>query len=103
MSCPEDANQATADNCCVWHANIHTCHPTVTGVCGPWVADDGLLSTHTTALVGNLDTVFFAMNVKVDFEGTNFIIAHLRVGNVQIALGKSVIVTPRRGIIAEVL
>ena len=65
-------------------------------VCGPWVANNGQLSTHTDTLVGNIDTQFFAQDVQVDFEGLNFIIAHLRVGNIQIALGKQVEVVPRK-------
>lgn len=64
-------------------------------VCGPWV-DDGQLSTHTDAQVGTIDTEFFAQDVQVDFQGLNFIIAHLRVGNVQIAIGKPVEVVPRK-------
>ncbi len=65
-------------------------------VCGPWVANNGQLSTHTDSLVGKIDTLFFAQDVQVDFEGQNFIIAHLRVGSVQIALGKQVEVLPRK-------
>ena len=66
-------------------------------VCGPWVANNGQLSTHTDAEVGFIDTVFFGSDVKVDFVGLNFIIAHLRVGNIQIALGKPINVVPQRG------
>ncbi len=28
-TCPADVDDATKDNCCIWHANIHTCHPRV--------------------------------------------------------------------------
>ncbi len=28
-TCPENVADSAMDNCCVWHANIHTCHPTV--------------------------------------------------------------------------
>ena len=61
------------------------------------MGDDGQLSTHTDAEVGKIDTSFFAQDVQIDFEGLNVIIAHLRVGNVQIALGKHVMVIARRG------
>ena len=67
-------------------------------VCGPWVADNGQLSTHTDALVGNIHTLFFSQDVKVDFKGLNFIVAHLKVGNIQIALGKQVEVLPKKSL-----
>lgn len=42
-----------------------------------------------------------AVNVQVDFLGLNFIIAHLRVGNMQIALGKPIEVIAPRGMIIQ--
>lgn len=66
-------------------------------ICGPWVANNGQLSTHTDAQVGDIETAFFGQDVQIDFVGNNFIIAHLRVGDIQIALGKPVVVIPRRG------
>lgn len=65
-------------------------------ICGPWVGNDGLLATHSDAQVGNVDSLFSAED-QIDFVGQNFIIVHLRVGNIQIAIGKSVDVTPQRG------
>lgn len=65
-------------------------------VCGPWVGDDGQLSTHTRALYGPIEKVFTA-EVRINFEGVNVMIAHLRVGNIQIALGKEISVIPRKG------
>lgn len=65
-------------------------------VCGPWVGDDGQLSTHTRALYGPIAKVFTA-EVRINFEGVNVMIAHLRVGNIQIALGKEISVVPRKG------
>jgi len=36
-TCPTDTARATEENCCVWHANIHTCHPSITEVrLSPW-------------------------------------------------------------------
>lgn len=40
---------------------------------------------------------FQAIDVQVDFEGVNFIIAHLRVGSMQIALGQPIDTTPPKG------
>lgn len=65
-------------------------------ICGPWVGNDGLLATHTDAQVGPVNALFYAED-QIDFVGQNFIIAHLRVGNIQIAIGKSVDVAPERG------
>ena len=61
-------------------------------VCGPWVANNGLLSTHTEAQYGRIGDLFFAENVRVNFEGPNFIIVHVQVGNIQMALGKEIFV-----------
>ena len=61
------------------------------------MANNGELSTHTDTLVGKIDTAFISPDVQVDFVGLNFIIAHLRVGNIQIALGKAVNVISPRG------
>jgi len=30
QTCPDTVSKLNASNCCVWHANIHTCHPSVT-------------------------------------------------------------------------
>ena len=65
-------------------------------ICGPWVGNDQLLSTHTGAQYGTISTQFDA-EVRINFEGTNFMIAHIRVGNIQIALGKEILVIPPRG------
>ena len=65
-------------------------------LCGPWVAD-GSLATHTHAEWGTIEQTFVAVDVQVDFLGLNFIIAHLRVGNMQIALGKPIEVISPRG------
>jgi hypothetical protein len=63
------------------------------GVCGPWVGADGRLSTHTAAQAGKIGVEFFSQNVQVDFEGQNFIIAHMKMGNIQITIGKPITVT----------
>ena len=56
------------------------------------MGDDGQLSTHTKAEWGNLNSTFFAQDVQIDFVGVNFIIAHLKVGEIHIAIGKSITV-----------
>ena len=64
-------------------------------MCGPWVAN-GQLSTHTRTLVGTILTTFSA-DIFVNFVGTNVIIVHLRVGSMQIVLGREILVRPPRG------
>lgn len=61
-------------------------------MCGPWVGNDGLLSTHTDAQVGTIGDLFFAQNVRINFEGSNFIIVHVQIGDIQLALGKEIFV-----------
>ena len=95
-------------NCCymIWLNNKNTyllvslyvffCTQTLCdSVCGPWVGDDGLLSTHTLPLYGTIGQVFQA-EVQINYPGVNFMIAHLKVGNLQIAIGKEIRVVPQR-------
>ena len=48
-------------------------------------------------MVGKIDTEFKAANVRIDSVGLNFIIAHLSVGSIQIALGRPITVVRPRG------
>lgn len=64
--------------------------------CGPWVQPGERVSTHTTAEWGTIDTVFVAP-VVINTEGRNFMIAHLKVGLIQIALGQEIRVIPKPG------
>ena len=61
------------------------------------MGNDGQLSTHTEAEVGRIDDVFFAHNVRADFVGANTVIAHLRIGIIQIAIGRQIQVIAKRG------
>ena len=42
-TCPDNVQELDQSNCCVWHANIHTCHPSITvsvqehNMCTPFV------------------------------------------------------------------
>ena len=78
------------------HNLLYTQSSMCDSVCGPWVGNDGLLSTHTSALYGPITRVFTA-EVRINYVGVNVMIAHLRVGNIQIALGKEISVVPRKG------
>lgn len=54
------------------------------------------MSTHTDAKWGKLGDRFFAENVQINFVGENFIIAHLQVGNIHIAIGQHITVTAKK-------
>lgn len=64
-------------------------------LCGPWIAN-GSLATHTETEYGSIKTVFTSYVVLTDL-GSNFIIAHLKIGSIQIALGKPVVGIRPRG------
>lgn len=67
-----------------------------TEICGPWVGNDGQLSTHTNSEWGSLNQKFFAQDVQINFVGENFIIAHLKVGDIHVAIGRLITVTRQR-------
>ena len=54
------------------------------------------MSTHTDSVWGKLGDRFFAENVQINFAGENFIIAHLKVGNIHITIGKHITVTAKK-------
>ena len=56
------------------------------------MAYDGVLSTHTVAQYGPLNQTFTSVNDHVDFEGVNVIIAHLKIGNIQLVLGQEILI-----------
>jgi atrial natriuretic peptide receptor A len=98
-TCPE-SYQADSSifrlECCVWHANIHVCHPGSCGqpeqMCGPWVDDDHIQSTHTEAIYGNINDTFSA-EVYISIPKTNYMIAHVSLGGIQLAIQKIIYVT----------
>ncbi len=61
------------------------------------MAYDGVLSTHTLSQYGPLNRTFTSVNVHVDFEGVNVIIAHLKIGNIQLVLGQEILIMSSRG------
>ncbi|RMB94695.1 hypothetical protein DUI87_28807 [Hirundo rustica rustica] len=55
--CPARWKDANGDNCCVYHANIHSCPLAFMakgGICGPWIPDDGQIFTHTLSTAGKM-------------------------------------------------
>ncbi len=53
------------------------------------MSNDGKLSTHTDAQVGKIDANFTS-EVKINFEGVNYIIAHIKVGHVEVTIGQQI-------------
>jgi len=91
-----DASNAGVDNCCVHHINIHSCPmesvEAAGDVCGPWIPDGGVY-THTQSEASHIRP--WNTSVVLTQIGVNTIIAHLRVGEVQFALGHKITVFPK--------
>lgn len=90
--CPANWNSANEINCCVYHANIHSCplglmvgaatgatgmmrrlgSLTVVlvssqkhgGICGPWIPDDGKIVTHTVSKAGKMTQKYWTSKVS---------------------------------------
>ncbi|XP_063686963.1 atrial natriuretic peptide receptor 1-like isoform X2 [Bolinopsis microptera] len=89
-----NAGSANKDNCCIHHINIHSCPQAALGsdMCGPWIPDGGVF-THTASLASPIQP--WTTNVILTEEGHNFIIAHIRIGAIQMALGHKILVYPK--------
>ncbi|XP_044158300.1 atrial natriuretic peptide receptor 1-like [Bufo gargarizans] len=89
VECPEDWRYATAENCCIYHANIHSCplaYMKQRGICGPWIPDDGKIVTHTVSQAGKMTQMNWTAKVVLDHLGVTSMIAHIKVGTFQVAL-----------------
>ncbi|XP_072172887.1 atrial natriuretic peptide receptor 1-like [Diadema setosum] len=93
--CPS-ASEATLDNCCLYHVNVHSCpKDELDGVCGPWVPPNGDIFTHTESEVDSLNHSEWETAVALVPPGLTSIIAHIRLGNFQAALHHTLTVLPR--------
>ncbi|XP_030062588.1 retinal guanylyl cyclase 2 [Microcaecilia unicolor] len=87
--CPLEGKDATEDNCCVYHANIHSCpleFMVSQTICGPWVPDDGKIVTHTVSQAGKMTHKYWSSKVVLINLGITSLIAHIKVGHLQAAL-----------------
>ncbi|NXN20693.1 ANPRB protein, partial [Nycticryphes semicollaris] len=101
--CPASWKDANWENCCVYHANIHSC-PLVFmvicllkgrgGICGPWIPDDGQIFTHTLSTAGKISQRNWTAKVVLVHMGVTSLIAHIRVGRMQVALEAKTTVLP---------
>ncbi|KAM4722976.1 atrial natriuretic peptide receptor 2-like [Rhinophrynus dorsalis] len=89
FECPSDWKYATAENCCIYHANIHSCpleFMNQRGICGPWIPDDGKIVTHTVSQAGKMSQRNWTSKVVLIHLGVTSLIAHIKVGLFQAAL-----------------
>ncbi|XP_041041448.1 atrial natriuretic peptide receptor 1 isoform X3 [Carcharodon carcharias] len=99
MECPSDWKNANEDNCCVHHANIHSCPLAFMvkgGICGPWIPDDGQIVTHTISTAGKISQINWTAKVVLVHLGVTSLIAHVKVGRMQAALEAKTTVLPAR-------
>ncbi|XP_043554526.1 atrial natriuretic peptide receptor 2-like [Chiloscyllium plagiosum] len=87
--CPINWKDATESNCCVYHANIHSCPLAFMkkgGICGPWIPDDGKIVTHTISQAGKMSQQNWTSKVVLIHVGVTSLIAHVKVGHMHAAL-----------------
>ncbi|KAJ1218311.1 hypothetical protein NDU88_005894 [Pleurodeles waltl] len=97
QKCPSNWKDANAENCCVHHANIHSCPLAFMrkgGICGPWIPDDGQIFTHTTSTAGTMTQTNWTAKLVLIHVGLTSLIAHIRVGRMQVALEAKTTVLP---------
>ncbi|KAK2824834.1 hypothetical protein Q7C36_018761 [Tachysurus vachellii] len=97
--CPSNWKDANDENCCIHHANIHSCpmgymKEAEERICGPWIPDDGKIFTHTISTSGKMTQTNWTAKVVLVHEGLTSLIAHIRVGNMQVALEAKSTVLP---------
>ncbi|AWO97321.1 Guanylate cyclase [Scophthalmus maximus] len=95
--CPANWKDADGENCCIHHANIHSCplgYMTSESICGPWIPDDGRIFTHTISTSGKMTQTNWTAKVVLLHAGLTSLIAHIRVGRMQVALEAKSTVSP---------
>uniref|UniRef100_A0A3B3ZJ72 Guanylate cyclase n=1 Tax=Periophthalmus magnuspinnatus TaxID=409849 RepID=A0A3B3ZJ72_9GOBI len=96
LDCPSNWKDANGENCCIHHANIHSCPMTymTESICGPWIPDDGKIFTHTISTTGKMTQTNWTSKVVLFHPGLTSLIAHIRVGHMQVALESKSTVLP---------
>ena len=59
-------------------------------MCGPWLANDTVITTQTETECGPLGV--YRAELQIQVPGLNTVIYHLRVGNLQIVVGTYIFV-----------
>ncbi|XP_075444175.1 uncharacterized protein LOC142487915 [Ascaphus truei] len=102
QECPSNWKDTNGQNCCVHHANIHSCPLSFMGkggICGPWIPDDGQIFTHTLSTAGKMTQGNWTAKVVLSHVGVTSLIAHIRVGKMQVALEAKTLVLPAVAIV----
>ncbi|XP_024144591.1 atrial natriuretic peptide receptor 1 [Oryzias melastigma] len=97
QECPTNWKDANGENCCIHHANIHSCplgYMASESICGPWIPDDGKIFTHTISTSGRMTQTNWTSKVVLLHAGLTSLIAHIRVGIMQAALEAKSTVLP---------
>ncbi|KAM3936775.1 atrial natriuretic peptide receptor 1-like [Leptodactylus fuscus] len=97
QECPTNWKDANGENCCIHHANIHSCPMSFMGkggICGPWIPDDGQIFTHTLSTSGQMTQGNWSAKVVLVHTGVTSLIAHIRIGTMQVALEAKTLVVP---------
>ncbi|XP_035989325.1 atrial natriuretic peptide receptor 1 [Fundulus heteroclitus] len=96
QDCPASWTEADGENCCIHHANIHSCPMgyMTESICGPWIPDDGKIFTHTISTTGKMSQTNWTSKVVLFHPGLTSLIAHIRVGTMQAALEAKSTVVP---------
>ncbi|XP_043954352.1 atrial natriuretic peptide receptor 1-like isoform X2 [Gambusia affinis] len=96
QDCPSSWTEANGENCCIHHANIHSCPMgyMTESICGPWIPDDGKIFTHTISTTGKMTQSNWTAKVVLFHTGLTSLIAHIRVGTMQAALEAKSTVLP---------
>uniref|UniRef100_A0A4W3HRC0 Guanylate cyclase n=1 Tax=Callorhinchus milii TaxID=7868 RepID=A0A4W3HRC0_CALMI len=87
--CPANWKDASENNCCIYHANIHSCPMAFMktgGICGPWIPDDGKIVTHTVSQAGKMSQQNWTTKVVLVLDGITSLIAHVKLGRMHAAL-----------------
>ncbi|XP_071995528.1 atrial natriuretic peptide receptor 1-like [Engystomops pustulosus] len=95
--CPANWKDVNGENCCIHHANIHSCPMSFMGkggICGPWIPDDGQIFTHTLSTSGKITQGNWSAKVVLVHAGVTSLIAHIRIGKMQVALEAKTLVVP---------
>lgn len=101
QKCPSHSKDANQGNCCIYHVNVHSCplaevDLVKNGLCGPWIPASGSIFTHSEVLIGSSAITEWTSHISGLYSvGETSVIAHFKVGEMHIALEKSVKVLPK--------
>ncbi|CAD5113472.1 DgyrCDS2637 [Dimorphilus gyrociliatus] len=100
-ACPDDSKAANQENCCIHHVNVHSCplaevELVKNGLCGPWIPSSGSIFTHSKVMIGSSSIREWTSQILGLYTvGETSLIAHFKVGELHIALEKSIEVLPK--------